>query len=248
MQYICTVYVMLALVIRTKRSNATQQEEEKMLMKTISNLHFQLFSSMQKNTKIIKTAVFETQCSGSGCTFNGCESSDSETCDGQMIQKLNEIQSCINAICKRKPKVLACKLGWKRYNGHCYYLYTTKMNWFEAQVFCRKQGTFLLQINDANENKWVSETFPNVEYWIDYFDGGMEGKWVTFSSGKSIYSNWEKNQPDNAYSGENCAHNNLYRRGYWNDRDCLLKRSFVCEASGKPKYIILFFNFFFLPL
>ena len=72
----------------------------------------------------------------------------------------------------------------------------------------------------------------------------MEGKWVTISSGKSIYSNWEKNQPDNAYSGENCAHNNLYRRGYWNDRDCLLKRSFVCEASGKPKYIILFFNFF----
>ena len=53
-----------------------------------------------------QTAVFETQCSGSGCTFNGCESSDSETCDGQMIQKLNEIQSSINAICKRKPKVM----------------------------------------------------------------------------------------------------------------------------------------------
>ena len=54
MQYICTVYVMLALVVGTKGSNVTQQEEEKMLMKNISNLHFQLFSSIQKNTKIIK--------------------------------------------------------------------------------------------------------------------------------------------------------------------------------------------------
>ncbi|XP_078334644.1 perlucin-like protein isoform X2 [Crassostrea virginica] len=231
MKYICTVYVMLALVVGTKGSNVTQQEEEKMLMKNISNLHFQLFSSIQKNTKITKTAVFETQCSGSGCTFNGCESSGSDTCDGQLIQKLNKIQSSISNIWKKKPNATHCKNGWKRYNGHCYHYYSSTKNWFEAQVFCRKQGTFLLQIDDSNENKWVSKTFPNVEYWIDYFDVGMEGKWVTFSSGKSFYSNWEKNQPNNYKGSENCAHNNLSRRGYWNDRDCLVKRSFVCETS-----------------
>ena len=83
----------------------------------------------------------------------------------------------------------------------------------------------------------------SVEYWIDYFDVGMEGKWVTFSSGRSFYSNWEKNQPNNYKGSEHCAHNNLSRRGYWNDRDCLVKRSFVCEASGKPKYIKLFIDF-----
>ena len=27
-----------------------------------------------------------------------------------------------------------CKSGWKRYNGHCYYLFKTKMNCFDAQV------------------------------------------------------------------------------------------------------------------
>ena len=27
-----------------------------------------------------------------------------------------------------------CKSGWKRYNGHCYYLFKTKLNWFDAQV------------------------------------------------------------------------------------------------------------------
>ena len=54
----------------------------------------------------LQTAVFETQCSGSGCTFNGCESSGSDTCDGQMFLKLKEILSSINNIWKKKPKVI----------------------------------------------------------------------------------------------------------------------------------------------
>ena len=36
-----------------------------------------------------------------------------------------------------------CKSGWKRYNGHCYYLFKTKMNWFDAQV---NLAGFLLSI------------------------------------------------------------------------------------------------------
>ena len=28
----------------------------------------------------------------------------------------------------------ACKTGWTRYQDHCYHLYSTKINWFEAQV------------------------------------------------------------------------------------------------------------------
>lgn len=29
---------------------------------------------------------------------------------------------------------IACKHGWKRYNDHCYHLFSARMNWFEAQV------------------------------------------------------------------------------------------------------------------
>ena len=54
----------------------------------------------------LQTAVFETQCNGSGCTFNGCESSGSDTCDGQMFLKLKEILSSINNIWKTKPTVI----------------------------------------------------------------------------------------------------------------------------------------------
>nr|XP_022337539.1 lectin BRA-3-like isoform X1 [Crassostrea virginica]XP_022337541.1 lectin BRA-3-like isoform X1 [Crassostrea virginica]XP_022337542.1 lectin BRA-3-like isoform X1 [Crassostrea virginica]XP_022337543.1 lectin BRA-3-like isoform X1 [Crassostrea virginica]XP_022337544.1 lectin BRA-3-like isoform X1 [Crassostrea virginica]XP_022337545.1 lectin BRA-3-like isoform X1 [Crassostrea virginica]XP_022337547.1 lectin BRA-3-like isoform X1 [Crassostrea virginica]XP_022337548.1 lectin BRA-3-like isofor len=200
-------------------------------MKNISDLHFQLFSSIQKKTKMIKTAVFETQCSGSGCTFNGCESSGSDTCDGQMIQKLNKIQSSINNI--RKPKLIDCKSGWKRYNVHCYYLFKTKkMNWFDAQVFCRKQRTTLLQINDASENRWVSKAFPNVPYWIDYTDIGKEGHWVALSSGRNDYSNWSKVNPNND-GNQDCATNNYLSQGQWDDDKCYAHHPPLCETSGK---------------
>ncbi|XP_052691257.1 perlucin-like protein isoform X2 [Crassostrea angulata] len=200
-------------------------------MKNISELHFQLFSSVQKKTKMIKTAVFETQCSGTGCTFNGCESSGSETCDGQMFTKLNKIQLSINDIWKRKPEAIVCKEGWKRYNGHCYHLFSKKMNWFQAQVFCRNQKTTLLQINDANEHNWLTKNFPIVGYWIDFTDIGTEGKWVTLSTGKSEYTRWHSGQPDNSGGKQHCAYNN-YVKGSWDDVSCKTAIQVVCEASG----------------
>ncbi|XP_065941625.1 lectin BRA-3 isoform X1 [Magallana gigas] len=222
----------LALVVCFAASDAAPQTEDEMLMKNISDLHFRLFSTIQKKTKMIKTAVFETQCSGTGCTFNGCESSGSETCDGQMFKKLNKIESSISNIWKRKPKVIVCKGGWKRFDGHCYYLFSAKMNWFQGQIFCRNQGSTLLQINNANENKWLTKTFPNVEYWIDFTDIGTEGKWVTFSTGKSEYTSWNSGQPDNSGGKQDCAINNHSKRpGRWDDETCNGNFQVMCEAS-----------------
>nr|XP_022344042.1 lectin BRA-3-like [Crassostrea virginica] len=227
---ILTLCTLCMLVVPSSSSNATQQNQDGVLMKNISDLHFQLFSSIHRKTKMIKTAVFETQCSGSGCTFNGCESSGSDTCDGQMIKKLKEIQSSINDL--GKPKEIDCKRGWKPYNGHCYKLFQTKMNWFEAQYFCRLQMTTLLQINDANENKWVSKAFANVQYWIDYTDIGEEGNWFTLSTGKNEFSNWSKGQPDNG-GDQDCTTNNIGSLlGQWDDKSCHAKWPVLCEASG----------------
>ncbi|XP_061174193.1 C-type lectin lectoxin-Lio1-like isoform X4 [Saccostrea echinata] len=176
-------------------------------MKNISDLHFQLFSSIQERAKIIKTAVFETQCSESGCTFDACD--------------------------KRKPLKSVCSQGWKRYNGHCYHLFSTKMNWFEAQMFCRKQGATLLQINDARESKWLSKKFPKVPYWIDLTDVGKEGTWMTFSSGKGpTFTAWAKGQPDNSGGKQHCAYNNWTGRSDWDDGGCTYKTQVMCELSG----------------
>ncbi|XP_078336955.1 C-type lectin domain family 4 member F-like [Crassostrea virginica] len=117
-------------------------------------------------------------------------------------------------------------------NGHCYYLFRTKMNWFEAQIFCKKQKSQLLQINDQNENIWISMVFPNVRYWIDYTDIGKEGCWLTFSSGRDEYSSWYSRRPDGGRI-QNCATNNyLSQLGRWDDVGCHDRYPSLCETSG----------------
>ncbi|XP_048780912.1 hepatic lectin-like [Ostrea edulis] len=230
---ICLLFAANHFVLSSKISIRAQEGGDEVLMKNISDLHFQLFSSVQKKTKMIKSAVFETQCSGSGCTFNGCQSSESGTCDGKMFSKLNQIQSSITNLWKRKPVNIVCKKGWKRYNGHCYVLFSTRVNWFEAQMLCRSRGATLLQIDDTNESKWLSRNFPNVNYWIDLTDVGKEGHWIMLSTGKrSTFTSWDSGQPDNS-GNQDCAYNNFRKRlGRWDDLSCTSKTQVMCEESG----------------
>lgn len=127
----CIFSALLALVLYSIASDAAHSKDD-VLMKSISDLHFKLFSSMKKKTKTMKVwkcdkillsfllnlkrylfhtmlslfrqaAVFETQCCASGCTFNSYKSGVPRVCNGQLLTQLNEIQSSINNIWKRKP-------------------------------------------------------------------------------------------------------------------------------------------------
>lgn len=70
-------------------------------------------------------------------------------------------------------------------------------------------------------------------YWIDFTDIGMEWKWVTFSTGKIEYTNWNSGQPDNAGGRQDCAINNYTSRaGYWDDRGCTASIQLMCELAS----------------
>ncbi|XP_061174207.1 lectin BRA-3-like [Saccostrea echinata] len=144
------------------------------------------------------------------------------------MTKLNQIQTRINHLFK------PCKFGWKRYNGHCYFPFNLKKNWFEAQMHCRNQGATLLQIDDSSERMWLSKNFPNVPYWIDLTDTGVEGKWMMFSTGKLVqFKSWSKGQPDDWKHDQDCAYNNFSKQlGLWDDGGCNWSIAFVCESSG----------------
>lgn len=75
--------------------------------------------------------------------------------------------------------------------------------------------------------------FQTVSYWIDFTDVGKEGKWVTLSTGKNEYSNWDREQPDNAGGKQDYAINNYGKRlGRWNDGHLSMTFQAMCEASG----------------
>lgn len=78
-----------------------------------------------------------------------------------------------------------------------------------------------------------SSVYLTVAYWIDFTDVGMEGKWMTLSTGKNEYSNWDRGQPDNSAGKQHFAINNYGKRlGLWNDGEIALTFQAMCETSG----------------
>lgn len=51
---VSSFFAIFALVLCLTTSDAAQDNEDDVLMKNISTLHFQLFTSIQKKTKLIK--------------------------------------------------------------------------------------------------------------------------------------------------------------------------------------------------
>lgn len=51
---VSSFFAIFALVLCLSTSDAAQDNEDDVLMKNISTLHFQLFTSIQKKTKLIK--------------------------------------------------------------------------------------------------------------------------------------------------------------------------------------------------
>lgn len=47
---------------------------------------------------VIQMAVFETQCNVNGCTFNGCDGQGTNTCENQIIKKLNQVQRSVDSL------------------------------------------------------------------------------------------------------------------------------------------------------
>lgn len=48
------------------------RRDNNVLLSSLKRLQFQLFKSIQKETDVVKTATFETQCSDAGCSRSIC--------------------------------------------------------------------------------------------------------------------------------------------------------------------------------
>jgi hypothetical protein len=143
--------------------------------------------------------------------------------------------------------VSACPCNLVRYADHRYLICTTASDWWDAQDDCLDNPSYdLVTIDDASENNWVTSTAQSYAsglwWWIGYNDQdaswseepGSAWEWADGSS--STYANWDSGQPDDYWSGEDCAH--IYgSSGLWNDMDCDLDNwygsylYFICESG-----------------
>ena len=58
-------------------------------------------------------------------------------------------------------------------------------------------------------------------------DKSNEGGWEWLDGSPVKYVNWDSNEPDDNFGGEDCV--SLRRNGKWNDIPCNYKGRFICE-------------------
>lgn len=72
-------------------------------------------------------------------------------------------------------------------------------------------------------------------FWIGLTDKYAEGNfyWVDETSLNSSIAFWGRNEPSNAFGGEDCVEMyTWWNNGLWNDNKCTTKRYFICEKES----------------
>uniref|UniRef100_A0AC34F7W6 C-type lectin domain-containing protein n=1 Tax=Panagrolaimus sp. ES5 TaxID=591445 RepID=A0AC34F7W6_9BILA len=116
----------------------------------------------------------------------------------------------------------------------CYILGSTKLNWNDAENFCKSLGGHLGYVEDYDENRFFS-TYVNqvlqtyTEYWIGSNNFVHSSTW-TYSDGNPLkFSYWKYGGPE-ITNNSKCA-SVISESRHWQSSNCLEKKEFVCEVE-----------------
>ncbi|MFK8185231.1 MAG: lectin-like protein [Phormidesmis sp.] len=119
-----------------------------------------------------------------------------------------------------------------QYNGSTYFLTERAVTWEEAQADALLLGGNLVTINDAAEDKWLTETFgANGAYWMGLSDSAEEGVF-RWASGEAVtYTNWAAGEPDDFQGTQDYGRINYTDSLQWNDEHVYKTLQGIIEVS-----------------
>jgi|GEM_PF-2855767 len=88
-----------------------------------------------------------------------------------------------------------------QYNGHYYYVYNNPTSWIQGEAICRQSGGYLVSINDAAENNFVTN-LTNSNMWIGLYRDPVTCQWTWLDCEPVTYTNWRPGEPNNNPCGE----------------------------------------------
>ena len=101
------------------------------------------------------------------------------------------------------------------------------MKWRVAQDICAGEaGNLAIIWNEQTQN--VVDEF-GAPFWIGASDQWTEGEWQTPEKKELPYFKWNRNEPNDFRTGEDCVA--ILKNGNWNDVRCSNNLPFVCQLK-----------------
>ena len=135
-----------------------------------------------------------------------------------------------------------CPVGWiLSLYGSCYKISSNelKSSRYKAQSACKDLGSSLVILNSlAKIQELIKRT--NSQTWIGLRrDLADNSSWQWVDGSRALYSYWWSGEPNNYNSNEDCVVMNPHV-GKWNDQNCWISHSYVCEANGNTIFLSLY--------
>ncbi|XP_029913814.1 uncharacterized protein LOC115363677 [Myripristis murdjan] len=126
-----------------------------------------------------------------------------------------------------------------------YLLVEEKMNWTEAQSYCRQHYTDLATVSSEEDVAKLNDTVGSHRSWIGLYDDINSWRWSLqnksyYGEGEAEFRMWDSGQPDNSGSNEHCVVMNP--GGLWFVSSCFSARPFVCyndRTKGSSRWILV---------
>ncbi|XP_066466244.1 rheacalcin-1-like [Tiliqua scincoides] len=120
------------------------------------------------------------------------------------------------------------------YNDHCYDYTEQKMDWEQAEGYCRKMGGHLLSLNFEQEHKFIATQLTRKSFSEDVWMGLSVTKetcnWDWSDNSLLTYSAWGDVTDD--LRNKHCAvlgGSSSFMK--WNHRSCSDKHGFICKVT-----------------
>ncbi|XP_061061371.1 C-type lectin domain family 4 member E [Eubalaena glacialis] len=179
---------------------------------------------------LLLSACFITRCVVTYHTFHLCDEKKF-----QPPENFTEISCYDDGLGSVKN---CCPLNWVHFQSSCYFFSTNTMTWSASSKNCSSMGAHLVVINTQEEQEFLYRMKPKrKEFYIGLTDQVTEGQWqwVDGTPFTESLSFWDKGEPNNIVTVEDCAtiRDSSNPRQSWNDMPCFFNMFRICEMPER---------------
>ncbi|XP_028412098.1 fibrillin-1-like [Dendronephthya gigantea] len=120
--------------------------------------------------------------------------------------------------------------SWTSYGSNCYRLNSNALTMQGASDYCDSIAGQLVRLTGEDLKNFLVQTYAKdikTRFWIGLQK--CKNGWCYLDGKKTIYTNWERGEPNNAGGSETCVE--MFRNGRWNDNPCYHKYPSICETN-----------------